>query len=576
MDAETVIEWLETASRQELGRVATAMARAWAARPVPDSALACMREAARFADLLDAGEAGLTPLVARVDSTGEAKSHGFSGTRAWLTVGLAARRSTAADRLALARTLHRLPQVARRVEQARLPVAYAAAICHAVRHLDDAGTALAEQTLLGLAEQGGTVEQIRKAGEKALELLRGDAPDSDTRKGFADSWLQVSESLDGGAWLKGWLDAELKQLLQSKLDPLTSRTASAGAGTRDKRNAAALRTLLTRDGRGQEAVVVITLRDTQADGTPVTGVSRPGPRLLPPAATDVVPGPVPLPPGDTGLTPGPAAEPQDLPAARLLENVVRLPRRPGPDPTPGSGYGTTPQTGPATAPTRTTRFAAGTGPPVPVPDPGPPDDAASGEPARARTGDGTAPDACGPAPFGAVPADAHDIGTKAGSGADPECVPGMPVAAGSGTKGAGRWEIASAHLSDGTPIDAAQAKRIALSHGISVLLLSGDGRPLFLGRRVRFASDAQRLVLAARYSTCAVDECDIPAHACEVDHVTGWEFGGKTDVSNLAPLCGFHNRDKADHPGAYTVSPQPGGTVVYRIDRPPWMRRHAA
>ncbi|WP_283134165.1 HNH endonuclease signature motif containing protein [Rhizohabitans arisaemae] len=470
MEPETVSVDPATATPQQVLEATLRLAAACARLPVPGSGAACMERAALLGDVADAVEVALAPLVERIDSCGEARTHGFTGTGAWLATGLGTRTAVAADRLALARTLRRLPEVAGRFEDHRLPAGYAAAVCRAVKHLDDADTAKAERILLGLAESGGTVEQVRRAGERIVETVRGDGPDGDTRKGYDASWLEVTGSLDGGVWVKGWLDPELGQLLQSKLDPLTSR--STAAGTRDRRTAAALRTFLTRDGHGQEAVAVIRLRTT---GDPSRNSADPE--------------------GDAGGRGEDAGLPPQAPGGRPRPGTVSFPR-----PSIRAGRAS----------------AHGTGPP---------------------------------------PGDAPTIG---------------------GGPGAGRWGIERAHLADGTPISAAQAKRIALNHGMSVLLLDGEGRPIRLGDRVRFASRAQRLALAALYTACVVDECDIPSRACEVDHVTGWELGGPTDIGNLVPVCGFHNRHKADHPGSYEIARGPDGRMVYRILRPPWMRKHAA
>ncbi|WP_283137354.1 HNH endonuclease signature motif containing protein [Rhizohabitans arisaemae] len=586
--SETVSVDPATATPQQVLEATLRLAAACARLPVPGSGAACMERAALLGDVADAVEVALAPLVERIDSCGEAKTHGFTGTGAWLATGLGTRTAVAADRLALARTLRRLPEVAERFEGHRLPAGYAAAICRAVRHLDDADTAAAEGILLRLAEAGGTVEQVRKAGERIVETVRGDSPDGDTRRGYADSWLEVNDSPDGGAWVNGWLDPELKQLLQSKLDPLTSRTASAGAGTRGGRNAAALRTFLTRDGRGQEAVVVITLRDAHATGAPDVVVPS-GSLLPPPGHPPVLPGGIaflpagPAGPGGAVPSSGTAASADGSAGAgtvRPLGEPVRLPGWSGHSATSTSDAEEAAAHGAENGSGAETRAPAGLGTgagagvagirarPGVLPGPEPPAYPLNG--CGDQVGGGLTLEP-GPVP------DAESVsGATSGTGfpVGPAGVAGIGAGAGSGNEG--RWRIAAARLADGTPVSVAQARRIALNHGVSPLLLSGEGRPLYLGERVRFASAAQRRVLAVRYATCAVDECDVPSRACEVDHIEGWEFGGRTDIDNLACVCGFHNRHKADHPGAYEIVRRRDGTVVYRILRPPWMRKHAA
>src|SRR5690606_41383486 len=82
-----------------------------------------------------------------------------------------------------------------------------------------------------------------------------------------------------------------------------------------------------------------------------------------------------------------------------------------------------------------------------------------------------------------------------------------------------------ARLPDGTPIPAAQARRIALNAGVSPLLLGRGNLPLYLGKKVRFATGPQRQVLQTLYPTCAVQGCQVPGTLCEVDHVHGWALG---------------------------------------------------
>jgi hypothetical protein len=125
----------------------------------------------------------------------------------------------------------------------------------------------------------------------------------------------------------------------------------------------------------------------------------------------------------------------------------------------------------------------------------------------------------------------------------------------------------SAHTADGYPLSPAQARRLAANAEISTLLLGHDGVPLYLGRKVRIATSAQRTAVTALYRSCAVDRCDIPAHLCEMDHVEPWESGGGTDVDILAPLCAFHNRYRHKHPNRFTITRQSTGKWRYEIIR---------
>jgi hypothetical protein len=72
------------------------------------------------------------------------------------------------------------------------------------------------------------------------------------------------------------------------------------------------------------------------------------------------------------------------------------------------------------------------------------------------------------------------------------------------------------------------------------LVLHAPGQ-LNLGRSTRIANRAQRRALHAVHSTCAIPDCDVPFHRCEVHHIVWWRHGGTTDLVNLVPLCGRHH-----------------------------------
>jgi hypothetical protein len=101
---------------------------------------------------------------------------------------------------------------------------------------------------------------------------------------------------------------------------------------------------------------------------------------------------------------------------------------------------------------------------------------------------------------------------------------------------------------------------MALTSGINLLLLGNGGHPLYLGRRVRFATAAQRRVLETLYATCAVTGCDIPAHLCEIHHLGGgWKLGTPTNIDQLVPACRFHNAWIEDHPDQVTETRDKAG-----------------
>jgi hypothetical protein len=150
------------------------------------------------------------------------------------------------------------------------------------------------------------------------------------------------------------------------------------------------------------------------------------------------------------------------------------------------------------------------------------------------------------------------------SGADPRWLPQPPPAPG--------WPFDgtpfTARLADGIPVPTERARQILLNAGFSALVLGTDGHPLYLGRRVRCASPAQRRVLLTRYATCVVDGCEIPATGCQVDHVDGWENGQSTDIDRLVLCCAWHNKYKWRHPDRVIINCYADGRYRYQIIRP--------
>jgi hypothetical protein len=74
------------------------------------------------------------------------------------------------------------------------------------------------------------------------------------------------------------------------------------------------------------------------------------------------------------------------------------------------------------------------------------------------------------------------------------------------------------------------------------IVLNGQGQPLDVGRITRTVPDGLRRAVAARDRGCAHPGCGRPVSWCEIHHLTPWEHGGETKLSNLAMLCRVHHR----------------------------------
>ncbi|MFD6055900.1 DUF222 domain-containing protein [Agromyces sp. NPDC060279] len=92
------------------------------------------------------------------------------------------------------------------------------------------------------------------------------------------------------------------------------------------------------------------------------------------------------------------------------------------------------------------------------------------------------------------------------------------------------------------PVSIATARALALSAGISPLLL-GEGRArLDLGRAARLFSTEQKLVLVDRDGGCAWPGCLRPPGYAEAHHIAWWQRDeGRTDTGNGIMLCSHHH-----------------------------------
>ncbi|MFA1542163.1 HNH endonuclease signature motif containing protein [Actinomadura monticuli] len=377
---------------------ASAIAAELARRAAPESAAACMELTETLAAATDMNEAALSGLIEVVDRRKEAQRWGFPSTRSWLRSRLGMRESRAKERLNLARQRHRLAQVATRLATGDLPLGYASTIADAVARLDDTDCRAAEQTLLQMVGKGFSAGKIASFGKRIRDVVAErdgtERADRDTRCGYERSWIDSTRSLDGGRYIRGWLNAEDAAVWDGTLGPLAKPAGADDRRDLSERTAAALGSVLSGGHRATKVTVVCDL-DTLTGGT------------------------------------------------------------------------------------------------------------------------------------------------------------------------------APARLTDGTPIPAAQARRIALNAGVSPLLLGRGHTPLYLGHRVRFATGPQRQVLETLYPTCAVQGCEVPGTLCEVDHVRGWALGrSPTDIDVLSLCCGWHNRYKHTNPDRLHITTDENGRYIYRL-RPP-------
>ncbi|MEU7936561.1 DUF222 domain-containing protein [Microbispora bryophytorum] len=185
--------------------------------------------------------------------------------------------------------------------------------------------------------------------------------------------------------------------------------------------------------------------------------------------------------------------------------------------------------------------ARGAAPGAPRPEPGRPSEPEPGTPSS-EPGPGTPP---------GKPLDAA-LGRPAGtaSGTLPGAAPGEPGLG--AVPGALLGTAPGLLLATGQMLPLASVHRLARTSALVRLVMDAEGQVLDMGRKVRLATPAQRRAVYARYATCWIDGCPLPATMCQIDHADNWSTGGLTDLKLLGPACQFHNRDRYQHPDRYT------------------------
>lgn len=91
------------------------------------------------------------------------------------------------------------------------------------------------------------------------------------------------------------------------------------------------------------------------------------------------------------------------------------------------------------------------------------------------------------------------------------------------------------------PVSAALAAEIGCDSGITLIRVADNGQPLWMGRRERYFTAAQRKALAVRDGGCVWPGCNAPPSWCHAHHVVHWQQNGPTDVDNGVLLCAFHH-----------------------------------
>lgn len=108
-------------------------------------------------------------------------------------------------------------------------------------------------------------------------------------------------------------------------------------------------------------------------------------------------------------------------------------------------------------------------------------------------------------------------------------------------------------LPTGHVIPAKHIQRLLHTSRVYRAVLDANGRVLDASYPVRLVPDWMRRLILIEYPTCGYDDCPIDANRCEMDHVYSWALYQRTRHDEIIPACGYHNRDRADHPRKYQL-----------------------
>jgi hypothetical protein len=117
--------------------------------------------------------------------------------------------------------------------------------------------------------------------------------------------------------------------------------------------------------------------------------------------------------------------------------------------------------------------------------------------------------------------------------------------------------LQAARLDTGEVISPSLARKLACEAGIIPAVLDGASQVLDVGRKKRYATEAQRIVKTIEAGGCEIEGCDEPPGRTHLHHLTRWVDGGQTDRDTLIMICGWHHARA--HDSRYTMKKLPTG-----------------
>ena len=126
-----------------------------------------------------------------------------------------------------------------------------------------------------------------------------------------------------------------------------------------------------------------------------------------------------------------------------------------------------------------------------------------------------------------------------------------------------KQQLENPRLADGSPIPIVELHRLALEANLLPSIFDTKAQDMWLGRKQRTASEAQRVALIARDQHCI--GCGANPLWCRAHHIIWWSKNGPTDVDNLVLVCDDCHHKTHDHGWQVYKHPE---TAKYHLKPP--------
>ena len=136
-----------------------------------------------------------------------------------------------------------------------------------------------------------------------------------------------------------------------------------------------------------------------------------------------------------------------------------------------------------------------------------------------------------------------------------------------------KQQLDNPRLADGSAIPIFELHRLALEANLLPSIFDTKSQQMWLGRKQRTASEAQRVALIARDQHCI--GCGANPLWCRAHHIIWWSKNGPTDLDNLVLVCDDCHHKIHDHGWTVTQHPQTGKYQLKPPNPTQSQKRHA-